>query len=95
MSVSQDKTLLCWDVARVTISRKIRAHDADVNCVRMDAESNVAVTGGADKKVHVWDLRSRSNAAMQVRARCAVRTRAWIVGLTPPPSRLSLRRRTA
>jgi mitogen-activated protein kinase organizer 1 len=65
VSVGQDKLLLVWDVARCAVSRKIRAHEAEINCVRLSPDNSVVVTGSTDKKVHVWDMRSRSHTPIQ------------------------------
>lgn len=67
VSGGQDKTLLFWDITRVAITRKIRAHDAEINCVRLNnaGDASVVITGGADKRVHIWDGRSRSFAPVQ------------------------------
>src|SRR4051812_20191607 len=45
ISVGQDKQFLLWDVARCAVSRKIRAHDAEINCVRFSPDNSVALTG--------------------------------------------------
>ncbi len=65
ISVGQDKQFLVWDVARSSVSRKIRAHDAEINCVRFSPDNSLALTGSTDKKVHIWDMRSRSNSPVQ------------------------------
>lgn len=61
-SVSDDKKLMIWDTrARENDrpSHKIDAHDAEVNCLAFNPESeNILATGSADRTVALWDMRS-------------------------------------
>lgn len=45
--------------------RKIRAHEAEVNCVRYNPENTICATGSTDKKLHIWDMRSRNQQPVQ------------------------------
>jgi len=64
-SCGGDKTPFLWDVQTGTVIRKFKGHDSSVNCIRFGAMENVLVTGGYDKAVKIWDLRSRNFEPVQ------------------------------
>ena len=49
-----------WDVSTGHVVRRIRAHAAQVNCVRYNHDSSVALSGSVDGSVKAWDLKSKS-----------------------------------
>lgn len=48
--------LRVWEIVFSTFLQ-IRAHDAEINCVRYGPENGVALTGSTDKKVNIWDMK--------------------------------------
>jgi mitogen-activated protein kinase organizer 1 len=64
-SVGGDRAVLQWDVATGAILRKWRGHDGPANCVADAASGALAVSGGDDSTVRLWDARSRSPDPVQ------------------------------
>jgi mitogen-activated protein kinase organizer 1 len=60
-----DKQVLLWDVPNTAIVRRFRGHAGRVNCVRLNEEGTVAVSGSVDGTARIWDLRSRSYEPIQ------------------------------
>lgn len=58
VSCGSDKTLIYWDVATGQPIRKLRGHSSRINCVRLNAEGTMAVTGSYDSTVRCWDLKA-------------------------------------
>ncbi len=65
LSGSADKHVFVWDVASGAVERKLRGHTGRVNCVRVNPETTVCVSGAYDATVRCWDLRSNSFEPMQ------------------------------
>ena len=66
VSVGGDKTVFLWDVATAQTLRRFAGHAARVNCCAFGGEGDsVVVSGSFDGSVKVWDLRSRSEKAVQ------------------------------
>ena len=40
--------------------RKLRGHTSRVNCVRLNGDATMAVTGSYDASVRCWDLRANT-----------------------------------
>ena len=58
-SVSDDKKLKLWDDRQPKCGQSIEAHVAEILSVDYcPFESNLLVTGSADKSVAVWDTRN-------------------------------------
>lgn len=55
-----------WDVATGRPIRKFRGHDNRVNCIQLNEEATIAVTGSYDKTVKIWDLKSNAFDAIQI-----------------------------
>ena len=64
---SFDKSVFLWDVANTTIIRRFRGHAGRVNCVKLNEEGSLAVSGSVDGTARIWDLRSRSYEPIQER----------------------------
>ena len=47
------------------IVRRFRGHAGRVNCVKLNEEGTVAVSGSVDGTARIWDLRSRSYEPIQ------------------------------
>ena len=62
---SFDKQVLLWDVPNTAIVRRFRGHAGRVNCVKLNEEGTVAVSGSVDGTARIWDLRSRSYEPIQ------------------------------
>lgn len=58
-SVSDDRRLLLWDMRERLPTASIEAHMAEIMCVDSSPfDSNLLVTGSADRSVAVWDTRN-------------------------------------
>merc|ERR1711907_252325 len=63
-SVGDDRMLMLWDTREKNLSKpthSIQAHGAEINCVCFNPRNEFTLlTGGADKMVHLWDIRNLS-----------------------------------
>ena len=62
---SFDKSVFLWDVPNTSVIRRFRGHNGRVNCVKLNEEGTVAVSGSVDGTARIWDLRSRSYEPIQ------------------------------
>ncbi|KAK1833275.1 WD40 repeat-like protein [Podospora conica] len=62
LSSGGDRTLFLWDVATLQSTRRFHGHIGRINTVTFSGASgdSLAVSGGLDATVRVWDLRSGS-----------------------------------
>jgi mitogen-activated protein kinase organizer 1 len=60
VSCGADKVLIYWDVSTGQPIRKLRGHSARINCVRLNADASLAVTGSYDSTVKCWDLKANT-----------------------------------
>ena len=65
ISSSFDKAVFLWDVPNTTVLRRFRGHAGRVNCVKLNEEGTIAVSGSVDGTARIWDLRSRSYEPIQ------------------------------
>jgi len=56
VSSSYDRTINLWDTNRLDAPTRIKGHEKAVLSVAMSADNRVIVSGGADKKVKVWNV---------------------------------------
>lgn len=63
VSVSGDKTIKLWDLRRKTLLAEILAHDYDILSVAFSPDGNNLVSGGANKKLHFWDITGLNDLA--------------------------------
>lgn len=63
---SFDKSVFLWDVPTTAVIRRFRGHAGRVNCVKLNEEGTVAVSGSVDGTARIWDMRSRSYEPIQV-----------------------------
>jgi mitogen-activated protein kinase organizer 1 len=67
ISVGGDKNIFMWDVMRDDCVRRIpQAHSQRINCVDMNTEGCVLLTGSDDSTAKLWDLRSNSRTPLQI-----------------------------
>jgi histone-binding protein RBBP4 len=68
-SVSDDKKLLLWDIrAGASPTNSIEAHMAEVMGVDFSPfDSNLIITGSADRSVAVWDSRNLKSKLFSLR----------------------------
>jgi pleiotropic regulator 1 len=59
-SVSEDKTVKCWDLEYNKIIRNYHGHLSGVYCVAQHPTLDLIFTGGRDATVRVWDIRTRN-----------------------------------
>ena len=59
-----DRSVFIWDVARALTTRRFSGHGAGaINAVAWGGEADsVVVSGGFDKKVHVWDYKAQGSS---------------------------------
>lgn len=65
-SAGGDRVAFYWDVGTGQVTRKLVGHDRKLNVVRFNETEEVLLTGGADKTVRIWDLKSHQRAPIQV-----------------------------
>ena len=65
ISSSWDKSGFLWGVPNTTVLRRFRGHAGRVNCVKLNEEGTIAVSGSVDGTARIWDLRSRSYEPIQ------------------------------
>ncbi len=58
-SVSEDKTVKCWDLEVNRCIRHYHGHLSAVNCCALHPTLDLLITGGRDAVCRVWDIRSR------------------------------------
>jgi len=61
--LSDDKTVKLWEVNRQQFKFSLTGHTNWVRSVRLSPDSRLAVSGGDDKVVKLWDLRNKNNIA--------------------------------
>jgi len=66
ISVGADRTAFIWDVSTGSIIRRIQSHNQRTNCIALNKNDSVFVTGSEDGSAKLWDLRSNSRDALQV-----------------------------
>ena len=65
VSCGLDKTVILWDVSTGLPQKKWRGHAGTVNCVALNEDSTVAISGSIDATVKCWDMRSKSQEPIQ------------------------------
>jgi tRNA A-37 threonylcarbamoyl transferase component Bud32 len=55
-----DNNLLLWDVETGTVAARLTGHAGPVHPVAVSQDGQIAVTGGGDATVRVWDLKTRT-----------------------------------
>lgn len=65
VSCGVDKTVILWDVSTGVPQRKWRGHAGTVNCIALNEESTVAISGSIDATVKCWDMKSKSQDPIQ------------------------------
>ncbi|KAH3743011.1 ribosome assembly protein 4 [Pelomyxa schiedti] len=58
-SASRDSTCNVWDLHTGELTRSFTAHTTEVNTIKQP-DNGLILTGGADKKVLIWDLRQEA-----------------------------------
>lgn len=64
-SAGGDRVTFLWDVGTGRVIRRIQGHSQRINCLEMNEDSTILLTGSYDKTVKVWDLRSNMRDPMQ------------------------------
>lgn len=65
-SCGGDKQVFLWDVSSGAILRKFTGHDFRINAVQFAAEEQLLISGGDDKTLKIWDMRSQGSREIQV-----------------------------
>ncbi|KAJ2839147.1 hypothetical protein J3B02_006323, partial [Coemansia erecta] len=67
VSCGSGRSVVLWDIESGAIERKYSSgHSQRVDCVAINGEATVLVSGSFDKTVAVWDTRSMRNMPLQV-----------------------------
>ncbi|KAJ1814769.1 hypothetical protein LPJ56_004760, partial [Coemansia sp. RSA 2599] len=67
VSCGEGRSVVLWDVGTCGVERKFTSgHSQRVDCVAVNGEATVVVSGSFDKTVAVWDTRSTQHVPMQV-----------------------------
>ncbi len=64
-SCGGDRNVFWWDVKTSQVVQKYWGHTARVNCLALNADGSVLVSGSYDKTVRFYDNRSKSKEATQ------------------------------
>lgn len=59
-SVSEDKTVKCWDLETNQVVRHYHGHLSGVYAVKLHPTLDILVTAGRDAVARVWDMRSKT-----------------------------------
>ena len=59
LSCSGDSSILLWDIERGSPIRAFKGHLADVECIDINKDKSIFVSGSIDATAKVWDYRNK------------------------------------
>lgn len=65
VSAGGDKAAYMSDVASAKILKKFSGHIGKLNCCELMGDDSILLTGGYDKHVRIWDLKSHTHRPVQ------------------------------
>jgi WD40 repeat protein len=79
LAAARSDGIFLWDLERRQFARKLKGHEAEVNCVRFSPDGKIVASGGGDNTIRLWDSRS----GQLLRILKGHRDRVWSMAFVP------------